>query len=59
MPAPHIDVFTFERDATQALLAGHDPFAIENLNIYPDTSTYPPGWVTGSTSSMSDTRIRR
>ena len=47
-PNPRIDVWTFERDASLALAAGTDPYAIKNVNIYTPAEVekvYPPGAV--------------
>lgn len=43
-PHPHIDVFLFQRDAVQQLLAGGNPYAMTFPNIYGDgTPFYGPG----------------
>lgn len=47
-PSPRIDVWTFQRDASEALLAGTDPYAVDNRNIYTPEEVarlYPPGAV--------------
>jgi hypothetical protein len=41
-PAPHIDVFVFQRDSARALLAGADPYALEMPNIYGAAQGYGP-----------------
>ena len=33
-PAPHIDVFVFQRDASAALLSGQNPYSMTFPNIY-------------------------
>ena len=47
-PNPHIDVFVFQRDASEALLRGANPYSITFPNIYGDaTPVYGPGLVAG------------
>lgn len=42
-PAPHIDVFVFQRNAVAALRTGVDPYTLTFPNIYPDAAFYGPG----------------
>lgn len=47
-PSPRIDVWTFQRDAVNALTAGTDPYAVDNASIYTpeeEARTYPAGAV--------------
>ena len=47
-PNPHIDVFVFQRDATQALLSGLNPYAMTFPDIYGGNSPfYGPGLSVG------------
>ncbi len=47
-PSPHIDVFVFQRDAAQALLAGLNPYAMTFPDIYGGSSPfYGPGLSVG------------
>ena len=47
-PEPHIDVYYFQRDSSQALLHGVNPYAITFPNIYGDsTPFYGPGMSVG------------
>jgi hypothetical protein len=47
-PLPHNDVWWFQQTASEALLNGVSPYAIQMPNIYaPDTSLYAPGIVSG------------
>jgi hypothetical protein len=45
-PAPHIDVFVFQRDSARALLAGTDPYALQMPNIYGSAEGYGPELLT-------------
>ncbi len=42
-PAPHIDVFVFQRDSAAALLAGQNPYALTFPDIYGNSQFYGPG----------------
>ena len=47
-PNPPIDVFVFQRDASEALLRGANPYSITFPNIYGEaTAFYPPGFAAG------------
>ncbi len=39
-PAPHIDVFVFQRDASAALLSGQNPYAMTFPDIYGNSSPF-------------------
>jgi hypothetical protein len=43
-PSPGVDVIAFQQEACQALVAGHDPYAITFENDYP-SRFYGPGLV--------------
>lgn len=42
-PAPHIDVFVFQRDAAIELLAGRNPYAMQYPDIYGNSPFYGEG----------------
>jgi hypothetical protein len=46
-PDPKIDVYVFQRDASAALLAGGNPYALTFPNIYENDAFYGPGVVDG------------
>lgn len=45
-PAPHIDVFVFQRDSARALLDGADPYGLAMPNIYGSDQGYGPELLT-------------
>jgi hypothetical protein len=44
-PSPHIDVWVWHHEALEALLHGHNPYAMTMPNIYPDATFYDPSMV--------------
>jgi hypothetical protein len=42
-PDPRIDVYVFQRDASAALLSGHDPYGMSHPYLGPDPRFYGPG----------------